>query len=186
MPTNSGDTPILWQVILLSGAGGAFSVYLIQSLFGWRADSKRRRALGRALRAEIKVAGQMARGYLDAGILSPLYRLPDSCFPTSFSGLCADGVFDEQESDALIRFYSEIASMNRGLAEADRLHSDLGQTQDRHAEKSLALKLENASKRTWLKAERIAVFDDIPVTERRGGAGELYRNALAVTDRWKS
>jgi hypothetical protein len=59
-----------------------------------------------------------AQTLLDDKIMAPLYRLPNTCFTTCYPELLSDGALSEAESTALMAFYSEVDTLNRGLDQA--------------------------------------------------------------------
>ena len=88
----------------------------------WREQwlrSKRIKAFKGALRAEITECGRITSEYGPEGVKAPLYRLPIVCYTHSFPGLLGEGVIGENEADALVKFYAEVETFNRGLDLAD-------------------------------------------------------------------
>jgi hypothetical protein len=47
--------------------------------------------------------------------MAPLYRLPTRCFEVSFAELLRDAKLSASASEAMIRYYSEVDTLNRGL-----------------------------------------------------------------------
>ena len=76
----------------------------------------------------------MAATYLSAGIASPAYRLPSLGWSQSIPQIIAIGMIDQTQIEAVQDFYTEVASLNRGLDQADRHMGDdkyRGELQDR-------------------------------------------------------
>ena len=92
---------------------------------------------------------------------APLYRLPTVCYTHSFPGLLREGVIGENEADALVKFYAEAETFNRGLDLADIM----SQSGNEEA-------LDGQVRRILLKARRIA-----------SPSGELYKSAHNVVSK---
>ena len=105
-----------WSKALLGGFVGAALVFCLQIWLEWQASKKRTKGHFAALKAEIEECGRIAAVYLeDKSPKVPLYRLPIICFPTTFPGLLEAKVLNGDQSGALMKFYAEIETMNRGL-----------------------------------------------------------------------
>jgi hypothetical protein len=85
---------------------------------------------------------------------APLYRLPRSAFETCYPQLLADSAISAAESRALMIFFNEVETLNRGLDLA-------GDTPD-------PVKRNLEHRRNCLKAERLAPD------------GPLYKEAAAA------
>jgi hypothetical protein len=92
---------------------------------------QRRRAHWAALRAEIDYCLWRAETYEADKIPAPLYRLPTVTYSSSLPALLGDGVVSESEVRALIAFFSEVETLNRGL---DLVQAARGDQQTMQAE----------------------------------------------------
>ena len=72
--------------------------------------------LGNAgLKAEIEFGGGLAATYFSDNVQAPLYRLPTMSYENALPILLADGAASESDVSALMTFYSEVQTLNRGL-----------------------------------------------------------------------
>ncbi len=144
--------------VLASGALGALFVFALGYWREQRLRSKRIKAYKGALRAEITECGRITSEYEPEGVKAPLYRLPTVCYTHSLPGLLGEGVIGENGADALVKFYAEVETFNRGLDLADLMRQG-GDEGALNAEVGHIL----------LKATRIAA-----------PSGELYSLALSA------
>jgi len=123
--------------ILLGAFGGALLTYILQEWRSKRERDRRTRSLWEALRAEVTMAGRMARKFLglaenedsffepvkNDGLRhkSPDYRLPSVAYRTALPALIGEGLVRASEYSALISFYVNVDRLNRGLDNAARL-----------------------------------------------------------------
>jgi hypothetical protein len=68
-----------------------------------------------ALRAEIEICKERAEGFSGAGVRAPSYRLPTARYEQSFQALLENGVLSEPGAKALMEFFAEVETLNRGL-----------------------------------------------------------------------
>lgn len=151
-----------WSKALLGGFVGAAIVFCLQIWLEWYASRKRTKGRFAALRAEIEECGRIASAYLEEKTPKvSLYRLPIICFPVTFAGLLEAKVLSGAQSGALMKFYAEVETMNRGL--------DLIDTKQRAAanQEGSAQAVRDEIARIHLKAKRIAAPN-----------GELFISAL--------
>ena len=115
------EPAIQWMPVLLGGFLGGLLVYLT-GLFvdGWR-EKWRIRHYRSALTAEIDECHRLAGVYQTDQVAAPLYRFPTLLYAQAFPGLLADGDLTGDQSEALLTFYSEVETVNRGLDRIDRL-----------------------------------------------------------------
>jgi hypothetical protein len=59
--------------------------------------------------------GRRAETYKGGGVAAPLYRLPTTAYSSSLPALLGDGAVSEAETQALVQFFSEVYTLNRGL-----------------------------------------------------------------------
>jgi len=91
----------------------------------WFDRRRKIRAHWLALRAEASLCTEKALGYIDAGIIAPLYRLPTVAFEKAFPVLLVEGELSEQESLSINRFFAHVQDINRGLDNATFMaHAD--------------------------------------------------------------
>ena len=76
---------------------------------------KKHTAFWQAINAELKYSGDLAEVFLTDPVQAPLYRLPKSAFETCYPQLLADGGISAAESRALMTFFNEVETLNRGL-----------------------------------------------------------------------
>ncbi len=105
---------------------GVLVGFLLAQGVEWRRRRRRRRAHWAALRAELAFCKGLAETYRDADIGAPSYRLPSITYSHSLPALLGDGAVNESEAKALIEFFSEVETLNRGLdlAQAARERGD--------------------------------------------------------------
>jgi hypothetical protein len=111
------------------GVGAALGFVLGQFKDSWMRRRKQK-AYWHALNAELKFASGLAQRLLNDPVKAPLYRLPREAFESCYPELLADGAVSAPESDALMAYFNEVATMNRGL---DRV-ADATTEEERHAE----------------------------------------------------
>lgn len=75
-------------------------------------------AIKRVLLVEIEVCASSAKTFCEAQIAAPLYRLPTSGFETGLRELLGAGALTEADARALIEFYAQADTLNRGLDQA--------------------------------------------------------------------
>jgi hypothetical protein len=133
-----------WEKAVFGAIGAVIGVvlgFLLNELKNAWTRSRKHRAYWSALRAETEFAKGRAQMYIDDRKMAPLYRLPDTCFRECYPELLADGALSEAESTALMAFYAEVDTLNRGL--------------DRAAEAPDEEKMKREYGRNLLKAERL-------------------------------
>ena len=102
--------------IMLGAVLGAVLAYLPRFL-----STRQKLISNRALLlVEIDACRKMAATYLSAGFASPAYRLPSLGWSQSIPQIIAIGMIDQTQIEAVQDFYTEVASLNRGLDQADR------------------------------------------------------------------
>ena len=72
-----------------------------------------------AIRSEMNICKEKAETLLSDGVASPLYRLPLSAYQNAFPALLADGIFNEDQANAITRYFGKAEEINRGLDIAD-------------------------------------------------------------------
>src|SRR3954451_24142603 len=106
-----------WERTLTTLPGVVVGFVLAEGRGLWQ-RSRKQSAYWRALRTEIEIARGRAPMVLDDNFTSPLYRLPTLIFTTCFSDLLSERSASETESHALMAFYAEVDTLNRGLDRA--------------------------------------------------------------------
>lgn len=139
-------------------AGGGVGA-LLTGILAWLRESRIRRrkhkAYWHALNAELEFARGLAQTFLDGNTAAPLYRLPRDAFESCYPQLLADGAVSATESTALMAYFNEVATMNRGLDRAADAVDDIAKLNAKYG-------------RNRLKAE--------PLVRR----GQLYEDAAAA------
>lgn len=123
--------------------------FVLLLLKDWWTRRRKHKAYWHALKAELEFARGLADTFLSDRVAAPLYRLPRDAFDSCYPELLADGAVSEAESHALMAYFNEVATMNRGL--------------DRAADASDDATLKAEYERNRLKAERLArgpLYDD--------------------------
>ena len=143
---------------LLGAAIGGLMVLIAQKYFEWRAAQGVIQASKDYLRAEISVCGTLARTFLTDNVQAPLYRLPTVCFVPGVEALLRHGELKQGPAESLIRFYGEVAALNRGLDDAAELAFTPG----------TGVTMNAITERNRLKAERVK------------DGGDLYVPAIAA------
>lgn len=111
---------------LLSGLVGALLASLLAvgiTIANSACDRRRRiKAAVAALRHETEICAAFAREFIketeDAhkrSFHAPLYRLPGRVYATTFPMLLENAAMKDDDSHAIIRFYNEVDTLNRGL-----------------------------------------------------------------------
>jgi hypothetical protein len=95
---------------------------------------RRRETHWAALRAELEFCRRQAETFLRDGVAAPLYRLPTTAYMRAFPALLADAAASEADVDALMQFFTEVETFNRGLdlAQAARAHNSETALQEEH------------------------------------------------------
>jgi hypothetical protein len=88
-----------------------------------------RKARLHALRVEVEQCGDSMRGYLQANVAAPLYRLPTWAGTQALGYVAMDGSLDEGQVHALLLYYTKIEEVNRGLDRAGEAHAGNDQVQ---------------------------------------------------------
>lgn len=133
------DIPVQIQAGLIS-AGVAFLLIIGKEFLLRR---RKHRAYLAALRSEILFCSELAESVATAGIKAPLYRLPTIFYKATVPELLEDGQLSESQSEALMRFYNEVETLNRGLNSINW-------------EGTITPEIRKSHQRNCLKAERIA------------------------------
>lgn len=141
-----------WERILFAAIGVVVG-FLLNELKGLWTRRRKHRAYWAALQTEVEYARGRAQMYVDDLIMAPLYRLPTQAFATCYPELLADGAVSEAESIALMAFYAEVDTFNRGL--------------DRAGDAADTDKVQLEYSRNLLKAQQLV------------GEGALYKAAVS-------
>ena len=125
--TMSADDPTGWDRVVYGAIGGAIGVvlgFVLNEIKNGWTRYRTHKAYWLALRAEVEFAKKRAHTLTNDPVMAPLYRLPNVCFTTCYPGLLADGVMSDAESTALMAFYAEVETLNRGLDRASDADGD--------------------------------------------------------------
>jgi hypothetical protein len=90
------------------------------SLREWWQRKKRHLSYWSAMSAEVDLCAGLGRAYTRDGVKGPLYRLPTIAYDNGFPALLGDGAVSEEEARAILRFYSQVTQINRGLEYAQK------------------------------------------------------------------
>lgn len=110
--------PALWWTSLLGVVVGAGLAFGIAEYRDAKERSRKRRGNFEALAVEIQICGELADGYLKGGVMAPAYRMPLTAYNKCFADLLTDGVLASAETNAVIRFYINVAAFNFAVDQA--------------------------------------------------------------------
>lgn len=112
--------------------------------------SRRKKVHKAAIAAEIEICREFANEFLgrEPHVQAPSYRLPLITYTSSLPHLLADRALDRNKTDALIRFFNQVETLNRGL---DQANVALG-IADSHER---SRRLDQEDERNIMKAERL-------------------------------
>lgn len=120
---------------LFSGLFGALFVFILDLVY-WRNRQKLRRVNGNlnALLAEINYCGEMAEGFLNDIVKSPLYRLPHIVYENALPELVSEGAISPEQVSRWLKFYQVVETLNRGfdLAAECRNRNDVAALNQEH------------------------------------------------------
>jgi hypothetical protein len=100
------------------GLVGVALGFILAEGSAWLTRRRTRAALWRSLEVEVEFIRSRVEGFVEDRIQSPLYRLPQECFRTALPKLLEDGSLEAEDTSALMTFYSEVETFNRGLEQA--------------------------------------------------------------------
>lgn len=103
-----------WERVLFAAIGVVVG-FLLNEIKGLWTRNRKHRAYWAALQTEVEYARGRAQMYIDDNIMAPLYRLPTRAFNACYPELLADGALSEAEATALMAFFAEADTFNRGL-----------------------------------------------------------------------
>jgi hypothetical protein len=103
-----------WERVLFAAIGVVVGFLLNEgkNLFARR---RKHRAYWAALCTEVEYVRGRAHMYVNDNVMAPLYRLPTQAFESCYPELLADGAVTPAEATALMAFYTEAQTLNRGL-----------------------------------------------------------------------
>jgi hypothetical protein len=157
--------------VIAAVTGAAVAFFLVVA-YDWLRARRRRRAHFAALRAEMEYCYDLAQAYLRDRVAAPLYRLPTVAYSSSLPALLSEASLSECDARALLSFFNEVETLNRGLeqAEAARLIADARERDTKLAEEF---------SRNMLKAQKLVPVDAL--------SPSYYDQAKSVIDsrlRW--
>jgi hypothetical protein len=99
-----------------------------------RSRKQRQRAHIAGMIEELKFCSDQACAFVDDKVLAPLYRLPTVTYQSAFPVLLADGAMSSGDIKAIIQYFNEVETLNRGLdqAESQRGKGFTSALQDEH------------------------------------------------------
>lgn len=133
---------------LAFGLIGVLVGFALTTVRDWLTRRHRQRAHFEALLAEMQFCAEQAAMFLQHGITAPVYRLPTSSYQSAFPALLSDGAISGADITAVIRYFNEVETLNRGLDQTES-HRSAGSDDEN------ALKTEH--QRNILKAQRLTV-----------------------------
>jgi len=131
---------------------GAASAFILMVIYNWLLARRMRRAHFSALKAEMEYCHDLAKVYLEGKIAAPLYRLPTVAYANSLPSLLTDAALNAADTRALLAFFNEVETLNRGLdqAEGARLITDPAERE---------IKLTDELDRNALKAKHLVSIE---------------------------
>ena len=108
---------------LFAAAIGSLFTILVTLLINVLVSREKIKAIKRVLLQEIEVCADSAKTFSEIDtdtaqrVMAPLYRLPNTAFLTGLREII--GALAGTDANALIQFYSQVATLNRGLDLAD-------------------------------------------------------------------
>lgn len=159
---NANDGATVLEV-LGSGLFGAVVVFILGLFVLAKERAARIRGNWSALFVEVSECGRIAEDYPTAKVGAPLYRLPTTSFETCYPALLSDAALDDNNANIILRFFTEVETLNRGLDLADEMF----RTNDNRLQAVFA--------RNCLKANQIKSPD-----------GQLYAPAIDLCRRKKT
>ncbi len=122
-----------WMPVLLGGTLGGLAALVVNFLVeAWRRKRRIKSHLS-SLAAEIEECHRITGVYQTDRVAAPLYRFPTLLYDKALPGLLADGALTVGQLEALLKFYSEVETVNRGLDRIDNLFIQ-GQLKDAQQE----------------------------------------------------
>ncbi len=103
-----------WMSVVASLCGVTVGFALAQSK-DWWSRRRRRKTHWAAIGAELEFCRRMAETYERDPVLAPLYRLPTMAYRNSLASLLADAALNGEELNAVMQFFIEAETLNRGL-----------------------------------------------------------------------
>jgi hypothetical protein len=98
------------------GLAGAIVNLAVNFLRERRQRKKRHQSYWAAMGYEVGYCAGLAKTYIaDDAPKAPLYRPSTITYGATFPALLADGVLSREESRCILRFYAQVAEINRGL-----------------------------------------------------------------------
>lgn len=162
-----------WWNPLLGVIVGAALGFGLAEYRDYKERKRRRRGNFEALAVEIQICDELAHGYLNGGVMAPAYRMPLTAYSKCFSDLLTDGVLTASETNAVIRFYINVAAFNFAVdqAQAALMKRDDDQPTTR---------LKREASRTFLKAQNIRRDNSSAMDVMRNHLPEKSRARLAI------
>lgn len=133
-----------WWMPLVASLCGVSVGFLLSQGKDWLSRRRRRRAHWAALGAELELCRRNAETYVHDRVLAPLYRLPTIAYKHSLPALLGEGAIAADEVSAVMQYFSEAETLNRGmdLAQGARASNDqkmLGEEVQRNVAKAKRL-----------------------------------------------
>ena len=156
-----------WWGALVGALVGVLLGFCISEFRDWRERRRKRYGFLEALAVEINVCADLAKGYFDGRVMAPAYRLPLLAYERVLPEILSEGILTIQETQALIRFYFNVAALNFCLDQAQAVL--MQKEPDRPHER-----LEREVRRAKLKARKL---------RKDSGPGNHYDAAIDVIRR---
>ncbi len=158
---------------LVGVAIGALLAYGFTVLREHRERRRRCRANAAGLIAEMTMCAEHAAGFLRDHVMAPSYRLPTIFFERALPSLIVDGALPLDGAAAILRFYNQVETLNRGLdfAHSARIEKD-----------QVRLDEENNRNRNH-KAPKIAAPNGQFYTDASAAVALISRNSWSDVER---
>ena len=99
----------------LYGLAGVIVGATITQGVAWLQKRKRHLSYWSAMSAEVNLCKGLAEAYVRDDKKAPSYRLPTVGYDVGYPALLGDGAVDDEEAMVILRFYLQVAQINRGL-----------------------------------------------------------------------
>jgi hypothetical protein len=112
----AGTDPLAVAYVTASAAlAGATLGVAGPQLVAWWQKRKRHHSYWSAIGAELDLCKGLAEAYGPENVQAPLYRLSVIAYDRAFPALLGDGAVSHDDAKAILRFYSQVTQINRGL-----------------------------------------------------------------------
>jgi hypothetical protein len=122
--------PSSWMLVMDKVTNGLFGLGGVApgAWIGYWKESRQRQQRNRsywsALSAEVDLCKGYGAAYVRDDVKAPLYRLSTIAYDNAFPARLGTGAVTEEEAQSILRFYSQVMQINRGLEYAHTARQD--------------------------------------------------------------